>query len=440
MAITVQTALRTVGVPVLLAREWAGSGVSYNFFSRQTRENPYPVYDALRRHEPMHWSELARVWFVTRYADVASVLRDPRFSVEGVLERTNKRMGVTWSQDSALVRASSRWMVMLDPPDHTRLRNLVNRAFTPRAIAGWRSTIQAVADSLLDEALARGDGRLDIVADYANPLPVLVFARIVGMPPEDHRQLKAWVQKIGLSIDPIVSPAALKQIDEGITESAAYFERLIEQRRREPRDDLLSSLIAAEEHGDVLSQEELLATCVLLLVAGIETTSNLIGTSVLSLLRHPDQRARLQADPSLIETAVEEFLRFESPIQLTGRVAKEDLEFGGRRLKQGDVLGLIMGAANRDPEQFPDPHALDVGRAPNRQSAFGFGPHFCVGSPLARAEGQIAVNTLLQRLPRLRPAGRPAWRTTINHRGLQTLPVDAVPSSEFNVQSPASAR
>jgi len=414
---------RKVGAPILLGKERMQSGVSYNLLSTAVRQNPYPVYDEMREKDPVHFSELAQAWFLTRYADVAEILSDRRFSVEGALEKSNKRMGVKWDENSPFMHASSMWMLMIDPPDHTRLRGLINRAFTPRAVEQMRATIQQITDELLDKV--QDQGRMDAVHDFGDPLPILVFTQLLGLEGADYDTLKRWANTVGMAIDPIFGPEWLERIDSSAREVREFFQNVIAERKRNPTDDLLSGLIQAEEAGEKLSEEELLATCLLLLVAGTETTSNLIGNSVYALMRNRDQFIRLQREPKLLDTAVEEFLRYETPVQLTGRVAKEDVELGGKTIRAGQPVGCIMGAANRDPEQYPNPSKLDLGRVPNRHTAFSFGPHFCVGSPLARLEGQIAIGTMVRRMPnmQMRMVGAPQWRDTLNNRGLKTLPV-----------------
>jgi cytochrome P450 len=376
----------------------------------------------MRSKDPVHWSELARAWFLTRYVEVASVLKDGRFSVEGTQQKSNERMGYRLDEQSPLRRINKRWMLFVDPPDHTRLRGLVNRAFTPKAVETLRPRIQELVDGLIDQV--RDRGHMDIVHDLGDPLPAKVLAYLLGLPSEDSAVLKPWADVVGMGIDPILRPEVVVRINEVILEAGQYFEHHIEQRRKNPGDDLLSSLISVEEQGEKLSSDELLSLLFLFLAAGTETTTNLTCNGLYTILRHPDQLDRLRQDPSLIETAVEEFLRFETPVQVTGRVANEDVQLGGKVIRKGQPVGLLLGAANRDPEQFPDPDRLDIGRTPNRHDAFSFGIHFCVGAPLGRAEAAIAIGTILRRLPNLKlRSSAPQWRPTMNNRGLQTLPV-----------------
>jgi len=313
-------------------------------------------------------------------------------------------------------------MLFVDPPDHTRLRGLVNRAFTPKAVEGLRPKIQELVDGLIDQVQDRG--HMDIVHDLGDPLPAKVLAYLLGLPSEDSAVLKPWADVVGMGIDPILAPDVVARINAVILDAGAYFERHIEMRRKNPTDDLLSSLISVEEQGERLSSDELLSLLFLFLAAGTETTTNLTCNGLYTILRHPDQLERLRNDPSLIESAIEEFLRFETPVQVTGRVASEDVEVGGKIIRKGQPVGLLLGAANRDPDQFPDPDRLDIGRTPNRHDAFSFGIHFCVGAPLGRAEAAIAIGTVLRRLPNLNlQSTTPQWRPTMNNRCLQTLPV-----------------
>jgi cytochrome P450 len=265
---------------------------------------------------------------------------------------------------------------------------------------------------------------MDIVHDVGDPLPAKVLAYLLGLPAEDSAVLKPWADVVGMGIDPILAPEVVVRINQVILEAGEYFERHIEQRRKNPTDDLLSTLISVEEQGEKLNSDELLSLLFLFLAAGTETTTNLTCNGLYTILRHPDQLERLRQDPSLIETAIEEFLRYETPVQVTGRVAMEDVEVGPKIIRKGQPVGLLLGAANRDPAQFPDPDRLDIGRTPNRHDAFSFGIHFCVGAPLGRAEAAIAIGTVLRRLPKLKlQSDTPHWRPTMNNRGLQTLPV-----------------
>jgi cytochrome P450 len=325
------------------------------------------------------------------------------------------------AQAGPLLQAQT--MLTSDPPQHTRLRGLVNKAFTARRLESLRPHIQEIVDELLDAM--KGKRELDVIWDLGYPLPVIVIAELLGVPPDHREQFKHWSDGIVGSLgSAFAAPDVQQRAMDSATALVGYFQGVIAERRRAPKDDLISALIAAEEQGQVLSEEELLATLVLLLVAGNETTTNLIGNGTLALLRHPDQLARLRSDPSIAETAVEELLRYDSPVQATGRVATEDIEVGGTVVKEGQVAFLLLGAANRDPAVFPEPDRLDLTRQDNRHVAFGYGIHFCLGAPLARIEAQVALPSLLARFPGLRLAtGELEWGGNLILRGLKRLPV-----------------
>jgi hypothetical protein len=382
--------------------------------------DPYPFYRHLRETDPVHLSALG-LWILTRYEDCVTSLRDPRFGRDGFEAILSAQYGEE-SETGRLPRS----MLFRDPPDHTRLRSLVNRTFTPRVIEGMRGQIQGVVDGLLDRVQA--SGRMDVIADLAYPLPVTVICDMLGVPVGDHEQIKEWSSDIIRSLDAIGIPSDPSIVERGRIGRrgiADYFRALLPERRRHPRADLLSALIAVEERGDRLTEGELLATCVLLFIAGHETTVNLIGNGLLSLLRHPAEIARLRREPALIGSAVEELLRYDSPVQRTARITNADVEVGGKTIPRGAFVVTAIGAANRDPAQFPDPDRLDIGRADNRHIAFGFGIHFCLGAPLARVEGQLALGTLLRRAPRLRLADEALeWRESSTLRGLKALPVE----------------
>jgi len=391
-----------------------GGPVQFNPLLPEVIDDPYPLYRRLRTQDSVHQTPLG-MWVLTRYDDVALFLRDPRFGRRGFGEIISARFGHTGFTNT---------MLLQDPPDHTRLRTLVSRAFTPLAIEGLRGQIQGIVDGLLNAMLDRGEA--DLIADFAYPLPVSVINEMLGVPAEDRTLFRQWSFDIARSLDAIVLPDP-DVIARGRAAGAAigsYFEDLIAERRRTPRADLLSAMIAVEEAGDRLSTEELLATGLLLFLAGHETTTNLVGNGMLALLRHPGEFRRLRQDPALVESGVEELLRYDSPVQRVSRLAYEDVTVGDRTILAGSVVLGLLGAANRDPDQFPEPDRLDLGRRDNRHLAFGWGIHFCLGAPLARLEGQLAFATLLRRLPRLALATeRVEWRQTATLRGLAALPV-----------------
>jgi hypothetical protein len=380
------------------------------------------MYKQLREEDPVHWSELLESWVLTRYEDVVAVLRDPRFSADRRRARTRfAQQAMAFQEATPFARAGT--MLTADPPEHTRLRGLVSKAFTPRRVEELRPRIQQIVDELLDQV--QDQGRLDIIEDLAYPLPVIVIAELLGIPAERRADFKRWSDDVVAMLGgPFVAEEAIGRARTSAFEMAAYFQGVIAERRKEPRDDLLSALVAAEERGEVLSELELLTTCILLLAAGNETTTNLIGNGTLALLRNPDQLRKLQADPSLVESAVEELLRYDGPVQATGRVATEAIEVGGQTVQEGQVAFTVVGAANHDPAVFADPDSLDVTRAENPHVAFGYGIHYCLGAPLARAEAQIAFASLLARLPEPRLESEDVeWGGTFILRGLKKLPV-----------------
>jgi cytochrome P450 len=359
---------------------------------------------------------------LTRYADVAGVLQDARFSVNRQHALVFQRLGLLASLHADFRQAITRNLLMLDPPDHTRLRRLVNKAFTPRVVEQLRPRIQALVDELLEALHERRD--VDLVRDLAYPLPVAVIAEMLGIPPQDHARFKRWSDDLVALLDPLQAEGGLAPAERSYGELSAYFREIFAERRRIPRDDLVSALAAVEEQGESLSETDLLSLCMLLLAAGHETTTSLLGNAVLALLRHPDERRRLADDPSLMRTAVEEFLRYDSPIQATDRVATADCEIGGHAIRKGQLVGLILGAANRDPEQFDAPERFDVGREKNDHLAFGHGTHFCLGASLARAEAQITLAALLRRFPRFDGDAEPAARKrSLVLRGPTVLPL-----------------
>jgi pimeloyl-[acyl-carrier protein] synthase len=391
---------------------------TFNPMDPEFLADPYPTYHRLRAEDPVHQSPLG-FWVLTRYDDVAAVLRDPRCVKEPLAALVAARFGVAVPPGVGLS------MLDRDPPDHTRLRSLVSKAFTPRVVDGLRPRIQQIVDRLISRAEAAGS--MDLIEEFAYPIPVNVICEMLGVPVEDHDQFKGWSLDIARGLDSILLPPdseVPRRSGAARHAMADYFRRLIAERRASPRPDLLTALIAAEEAGEKLSEEELLATCILLLIAGHETTVNLIGNGTLALLRHPGELRRLRETPGLIVNAVEELLRYDGPVQRTARVPSIDITIGGRTIGKGEMMMPFIGAADRDPSQFPDPDRLDLARADNRHIAFGWGIHFCLGAPLARVEGQIAIDTLVRRLPKLELVSRePEYRQSLTLRGLKTLEV-----------------
>ena len=385
--------------------------------------DPYPMFHQLRTEDPVHWSPAFNSWLVTRYSDVVSCSRDPRLS--------SVRMPVFISQLSESVqeevlpmaRQFSTFLTFVDPPVHTRLRGLVNKALPPRFAEGWRPRIQSIVDSLLDAV--QDARRMDLVGDFSAQLPAIVIADVVGVPPEDRVRFKLWADDIAAFVGGSFLPERALAAQRSMSEMRDYANDMVTRRRRDPGDDFISSMLAAGEEDGKLDAEELFSLIITLLVAGHETTKDLIANGTLALLKHPNQMQKLKDDPSLIANAVEEFLRYESPLQRTDRVAAEDLEICGKVIGKGQFVKLLLGAANRDPAQFPDPDRLDIERHHNRQVAFGYGIHFCVGAPLARVEGQIALSSILQRWPELRleSDGALEYQPNLALRALKSLPV-----------------
>ena len=396
--------------------------LAFNPFLPEVHEDPYPLYHRLRAEDPVHRSPLG-FWVLTRHADVLALLRDPRLSRDPRRSQRVEQLRASAELDELLAaEEAAPSMLFVDPPDHTRLRTLVNKAFTPVAVERLRPRVEAIVAELLDRVA--GAGAMDVVEDLAYPLPVTVICELFGVPEADRDRFRAWSRGLVHLLDPLVAEDALERALRARLALRGYLRELIADRRAHPAGDLLTALIAAEDEGHQLSEAELVSMCVLLLVAGHETTVNLIANGLLALVRDPGARARLQADPTLAGTAVEELLRYDSPVQFTSRHALEDLDIGGRHIHAGETVVAVLGAANRDPAQFPDPDRLDIARADNRHVAFGMGIHFCLGAPLARVEGQIAINTLVRRLPKLALATeRPEHRQSLTLRGLKALTV-----------------
>jgi cytochrome P450 len=384
--------------------------------------DPYPVFRRLRVEDPVHWSEILGGWVLTRYEDVKAGLYDPRLSSDRITPFLEHH-GRGRPEVQELGQLIGRWVVFTDPPTHTRLRQLMNTAFTSRAVERLRPKIQEVIDDLLGRI--EEHGRMDAIRDFAYPLPVIVIAGMLGVPVHDRDRLKAWSDELALFVGSSLNASdKYERARRGVAEMTDYFRDLVTARRRQPRDDLISSLGAAEERGAVLSEDEMVATCVLLLFAGHETTTNLIGNGLLALLGHPDQLQALRHDPGLAPSAVEELLRYEGPTQAQTRVAREDIELNGRNIRQGDRVFLMLSAANRDPARFPEPDRLDLRRPDNHHVAFGHGIHFCIGAPLARLEGQIALTTIVRRLTDLTLlTDTPEWLDSLVFRGVRSLPV-----------------
>jgi cytochrome P450 len=382
--------------------------------------DPYPTFHKLRAAAPV-WQSPFGFWIVTRYEDAALVLRDRRFGKDFVGNATRRYWpGIV---NEPAFASHSKMMLVLDPPDHTRLRGLVIKAFTARRVEAMRPRIAALVDALLDRVA--GQGEMDVIADFAHRLPVIVICDMLGIPEEDREWFFVRSRLNARMFDPV--PLSREEIDAAnanTEETNAYFDDLFERRRRDPRDDLATQLVQAEEAGDRLSQEELHANVSLLFAAGHETTANLIGNGLLALHRNPDQWQALRDEPALIRGAVEELLRYDSSVQMTTREVHEDVELSGVTLPKGVMVACLLGAANRDPAMFPEPDRLDVRRQKVTPLSFGGGIHFCLGAQLARIETQEAFAGLLRRFPDMILPERdsPTWRRSFTLRGLTKLP------------------
>jgi pimeloyl-[acyl-carrier protein] synthase len=396
------------------------------FPPQQLLQDPYPLYAMLRSTNPVFRvpvgnADAPGLWILTRYRDVHEILKDPRVSVD------RRRAAIVAEYADRLPIAAVigdegglRSMLLMDPPDHTRVRGLVNKAFTPRRVAELRPRIETIVARLLDAV--RGDDPFDLIESFAAPLPAIVIAELLGVPAEDHPKFKAWSNALVTAIGVGDSAAMRASFEAALGQLMAYLRDVIAARRADPRDDLISAMIAAQEERDALTDAELLATSNLLLIAGYETTTNLIGNGTLALLRHPDELARLREDRTLVRSAIEEMLRWDSPVQATARVPLEDIPLEGATLPKDALVFTGIGAANRDPAVFTDPDRFDVRRTNNHHLSFGFGAHFCLGAPLARLEGEIAFGALLDRYPKLEVASESlTYRANPILRGLTKL-------------------
>ncbi len=391
--------------------------------SREFRANPYPVYALLRQHTPVIFRDELGMWVVSRHRDVATMLRDRRFgrSIDHILTREQRGVPPKLQHRRAFDMLSENSMFDKEPPDHTRLRGLVQKAFTPRRIESLRAFVQHVADDLLDQVETAGS--MDILADFAVPLPVTVIAELLGVPDSMHDSLRDWSQAIVTMFELEPTSEQEQGAIQAAAEFASYLREAAAHRRQHPQNDLISALVEAEEAGERLTEDELIATCVLLLNAGHEATVNLVGNGLYALFQNPEQLRLLQENPGLNTSAVEEMLRYDTPLQLFRRFALEDIQFGGVTFRQGDEIALLFGSANRDPESFTDPDTLNITRTDNPHISFSLGVHYCLGAPLARMELQIAFATLIRRFPKLALAREPQYRDSVVIRGLHSLEV-----------------
>jgi cytochrome P450 len=382
--------------------------------------SPYGLYRELRESDPVHWDPFLHAWIVTRYADIVTVLT--RLSADRTL--TPERLdGMGLTAMKPIIEVMSRQMLFRDPPAHTRLRALCAAAFTPARVAILRGHIQDIADSLIDGFI--GKGSADVVADFAAPMPAIVTAEMLGVPVSDFLKLKQWSIDFAEILGNFQHyPDRVARVAASVRDMTEYFREAIHEQRANPHEGLVGSLVRAEVDGAKLTEEEIIANSILTMIGGQETSTNLISSGLLTLLRHPEQMRILLEDPSLISSAVEELLRYESPIQHTARVAQEDFSLGGKLIRRGQSVVAVLAAGNRDPERFPNPDFLDVRRNDKGHLAFGWAAHFCFGAPLARVEGQIAFGTILRRLNHLELASENfEWRENFGLRGLSGLPV-----------------
>jgi pimeloyl-[acyl-carrier protein] synthase len=392
----------------------------YQLLDPDILADPYPLYRRLREWDPVAWDPFLHAWVVTNYAGVLTVLH--KFSANRTpTPEQLAAMGLESLQPVAEVMV--RQMLFMDAPAHTRLRGLCSSAFTSRRVDHLRLHIQEIADDLIDRVLPQG--RMDVIADFAAPLPAIVTAELLGVPTSDHQQLKSWSADFAEMLGNFQhNPDRVSRVLRSVNEMTRYFRDAIREQERRPRNGLVQLLVNASEGGSRLTEDEVIANIIVTMVGGQETTTNLIGNGLLTLIRNPAALAQLRDDPSIIEPAVEELLRYESPSQHTARLAPEDMMLGDKPIKKRDAVMAVMAAANRDPARFPDPDRLDLTRKDNRHVAFGWAAHFCFGAPLARIEGQVAFSSLLRRLPNLALEQGPLlWRQNLGLRGLIALPV-----------------
>ncbi len=410
-----------LGTETASRAEKSGAALSlYHLLDPAVLANPYPLFHRLRQEDPVHWDPFLHAWVVTRYSDVLEVLHSYAADRTPTPEQLAS-MGL--AQLAPLAQLMVKQMLFMDASAHTRLRGLASQAFTPARIEALRAHIQEIVERLLDSVHARGS--MDVIAELAEPLPAIVTAEMLGLPVEDRHRLKAWSANFAEMLGNFQhNPDHAARMLQTVEEMTAYFREAVREIKAHPREGLINSLLTAEVSGDRLTEEEVAANAIITMVGGQETTTNLIGNGVLTLLRHPEEMKRLRDNPSLTGSAVEEMLRFESPSQHTARLAPSDRMLGGKQIRKRQAVIAVMAAANRDPERFPEPDRFDIARTDNRHVAFGYAAHFCFGAPLARMEGQIAFATLLRRLENihLEPQNL-VWRTNLGLRGLTSLKV-----------------
>lgn len=369
--------------------------------SYEARSNPIPVYRHMMEASSVHWNETTKGWYILRYEDVANGLRDVRFSASRLKPVYGRLPQALQEKYAPLFHFLSVWTLLLDPPEHTKLRKLISAAFAPKLINALRPKVQARVDELLAAVAAKG--QINVIADLAYPLPAIIIADMLGLPPEDRDKCKEWSDVIaGFFGAPQMTPDVIERTQQGIQDMNAYFKALLDQRRVEPKEDMITSLLQAEVEGEKLSEDEILATCEMLIFGGHETTMHLIANAMIAFMQNPDQRDLLIQQPELIENAIEEALRYDAPVQRITRASLAEVEVAGTVIPAGQRVFLMLGAANHDPLQYESPEKFDITRKNIKHMSFGYGIHFCIGSTLGRMEAQIAVGAMLQRLPNLR--------------------------------------
>jgi cytochrome P450 len=395
--------------------------MQFDPLSPEFKRNPYPTYATLREEAPIFFDDNMRFWFVSRHDDVSAILRDRRFgrTIEHIMTREEAGLPPRNPAYASFHKLGAHSMFDKEPPDHTRLRSLVHKVFTPRRVELLRGKIEGFSNDLIDKALP--NGRMDLLEDFAVPIPVTVIAEMLGIPEADRHHLRPWSNDIVKLYELNHTPEQAQRAIAAAEDFSDYLRNLARQRKREPQDDLITALATVEEAGDVLTEDELISTCVLLLNAGHEATVNVMGNGMLALFQNPDQFAMLRENPALLPTAVEELMRYDSPLQLFRRWVLEDVTYKGVEFKQGQEIALLFGSANRDPLVFDQPDTLDITRQENPHISFSLGIHYCLGAPLARLELQTSFAALLRRLPNLRLAAEPEYREGYVIRGLQEL-------------------
>jgi cytochrome P450 len=394
-------------------------------FTDEFVQNPYPEYHRLLEEGPLHFLDVGGgwgVWAVFSHADCSAVAKDPRFSVKRTSGMLFTLPAERQGEFQELVRMLGLWMIFIDPPEHTRMRKLMNKGFSQAAMEALRPQVEKIVDKVLESL--NDVAQADLVKELAYPMPVRVISELLGVPETMHDSFLRWSVAIAeFNGSPERTMAQAQNAQNAVIALSEFFRGAVAERRRNQGNDLISLLIDIREEGEALTEEELYAQCVMMLFAGHETTRNLIASGIYSLLREPEKMSELRQDPTLIRSAVEEFLRFESPIQYTARVTREPIELCGVRIPKRQTILCMLGAANRDPKQFKDPDSLNLSRLNNQHLAFSAGPHFCIGAQLARLEGQVAILRTVQRFPKMRLADLPQWEPNFGFRGLKTLPV-----------------